>query len=1531
MHKRKIGFTIVELVVIIAIVAILAALLVPTFSSMIDNAKRIGDIQLVKNLNTSLKADYTEHATMYSAMKAVKASGYTEDKIKNISTSDKNFVAWDSMNDRFVLISKETNTYIFPIDPDNESGEIDNLYDYFVIYDDVPETQTYSIYLSKNATVAEANVTVGFDAGENYGVSKLKYDRNDADSARTVIIRTNSGTECTYNGYVALDGTGDTILHYGEAGLQTIICANTSFHEHGAATEVEIKMGHYVQESGSIVAVINASAGEGDVVVDLKSGSIQGTVKNTNENNSVTITSEKNVKTVNFEAKLDGGELTVNLASQPSYANTTDRNVTNDNSNAVSISGVGTEERPIPAYGAVGEENAECVSVAGYSIKVYTNCNAYEYTEITANTGSAQEETTQEETAYVENTYTVINNGDGTKETVKSHEHNWGDPKEWTWEGYTKATAVFECQDKDCNLTETVIVPPQTEENYITHDETKAATCTEPGEITYTATITHHGKEHISVNKENIPIDLNEHNWGEVTYTWAEDNSKCTATRVCKNSADHSETETVIAITNGSERTATFENEAFGTHTIKLYATFTTVFPNVDKYLYRVGNGNAVKLGSLFKVEEGTTVSDNKNVSVTVSQIAGNAALEPYTKNDSNWTQSTLKFSGTGPVTVTIKEGDGASGGGKEYTLNLEVISAINVTAYSELTDANCVLLNNITMSSSSKFSLSGNNTLYGNGFTFDVSNGSYSNKDNSSSYVVLLTNANLNNVSIVGAVYTTFPGQTNSDYNNANVLTYGNCKIENCYISNCASPVRVIEGNLEIINTTLKGGCFANLDWRGGNLTLENVTTINQADDNDTAGNKKIVGLGIVAYFEGSFSGKTLNIIGTLDQYNYISQNDQNGNTINNAYISSLFSTVFGSTYAAYQKTVDNVKWVNTGFISMNSDLINTGIYVNGTQLNSVGSNGIDGYKGMSVTLAGKSGYLYAPQNTMDKNVVPDYVTQGQYDTMPTVSFTYPTEGKKNYLNESDDSYCYYSSTESIIKIGYVNGGNFTFDPAICTVTKYEQNLIDMGIAADGISYSVTMGGIDYTGKMITFSGLGGEYELIYEFTDPYNYDETAQNKHNHSYSYIVKVKTVEATLNVKDTIFTFGTEKIASTITQITVNGETRNFAIPDSLPSGGHTFTYGGKTIYAPVVEMITSDGTTSHSGSWNALFPVFKGAVEITDHTDSGTGSDVVYGASITSKPSGLTVMGKETNYTGGATSAFLYSANASNAQDKTGAVSGVLYYYGPKNLTGSNTRDETSFTVMYKYTDNADREYYYFVRYHCPAQTKGGCFAPGTLITLADGTQKAIENVTASDQILAWDFFKGEYTAKEIALLVDHGTDEYNIVNMTFSDGTILRTIAEHGLFDYDLNKFIYVTADNCKEYIGHRFVKYADDGNYSIVTMTDAYVTTEETNAYSITSVGTSNAFASGLLTVAPPEDFYNWIEMDGTLHYDVEQFANDVETYGLYTYEDFADYVTYEQFVDWNGAYLKIAVEKGYFTFDYILELIETYKQWMQ
>ena len=49
-----------------------------------------------------------------------------------------------------------------------------------------------------------------------------------------------------------------------------------------------------------------------------------------------------------------------------------------------------------------------------------------------------------------------------------------------------------------------------------------------------------------------------------------------------------------------------------------------------------------------------------------------------------------------------------------------------------------------------------------------------------------------------------------------------------------------------------------------------------------------------------------------------------------------------------------------------------------------------------------------------------------------------------------------------------------------------------------------------------------------------------------------------------------------------------------------------------------------------------------------------------------------------------------------------------------------------------------------------------------------------------------------------------------------------------------------------------------------------------------------------------------------------------DIEKYGLYTYEDFKDYLTYEQFNALPFAHLKVSVGKGLITWDGIMAIID-------
>ena len=53
-NTKRSAFTIVELVIVIAVIAILSAVLIPTFGSIIESANKAVDTQLVAQINTVL-------------------------------------------------------------------------------------------------------------------------------------------------------------------------------------------------------------------------------------------------------------------------------------------------------------------------------------------------------------------------------------------------------------------------------------------------------------------------------------------------------------------------------------------------------------------------------------------------------------------------------------------------------------------------------------------------------------------------------------------------------------------------------------------------------------------------------------------------------------------------------------------------------------------------------------------------------------------------------------------------------------------------------------------------------------------------------------------------------------------------------------------------------------------------------------------------------------------------------------------------------------------------------------------------------------------------------------------------------------------------------------------------------------------------------------------------------------------------------------------------------------------------------------
>lgn len=115
----KKGFTIVELVIVIAVIAILAAVLIPTFSSLINKAKLNADTQAVREMNVALAADEKLHGKpqdIDTAMRVLANAGYNSKNWTCLTVGYE--VYWDNIENRCVLYNSTTAQIEFPANYD---------------------------------------------------------------------------------------------------------------------------------------------------------------------------------------------------------------------------------------------------------------------------------------------------------------------------------------------------------------------------------------------------------------------------------------------------------------------------------------------------------------------------------------------------------------------------------------------------------------------------------------------------------------------------------------------------------------------------------------------------------------------------------------------------------------------------------------------------------------------------------------------------------------------------------------------------------------------------------------------------------------------------------------------------------------------------------------------------------------------------------------------------------------------------------------------------------------------------------------------------------------------------------------------------------------------------------------------------------------------------------------------------------------------------------------------------------------------
>lgn len=222
MRKIKNAFTIVELVIVIAVIAILAAILIPTFSNIINSANETKDISLTKNLNSFLALEENlsgKSKNIASALNVCKISGIDTNEIKTKSNCD---LVWNKDTNRFLLIRNQE--VIFG------DGEIkasyQNLWEVAFTQNDISKNN-YGHYFYNQEYLGELKVSSSLYLPDTSKVTKVIYENN---VIKKEVELYTFGCDLTIN------APSDTIHHYGKVNNLFIdsISSENCYHENGS-------------------------------------------------------------------------------------------------------------------------------------------------------------------------------------------------------------------------------------------------------------------------------------------------------------------------------------------------------------------------------------------------------------------------------------------------------------------------------------------------------------------------------------------------------------------------------------------------------------------------------------------------------------------------------------------------------------------------------------------------------------------------------------------------------------------------------------------------------------------------------------------------------------------------------------------------------------------------------------------------------------------------------------------------------------------------------------------------------------------------------------------------------------------------------------------------------------------------------------------------------------------------------------------------------------------------------------------------
>ena len=206
--------------------------------------------------------------------------------------------------------------------------------------------------------------------------------------------------------------------------------------------------------------------------------------------------------------------------------------------------------------------------------------------------------------------------------------------------------------------------------------------------------------------------------------------------------------------------------------------------------------------------------------------------------------------------------------------------------------------------------------------------------------------------------------------------------------------------------------------------------------------------------------------------------------------------------------------------------------------------------------------------------------------------------------------------------------------------------------------------------------------------------------------------------------------------------------------------------------------------------------------------------------------------------------------------------------------------------------------------------KPACFAKGTVITMANGEKKLVENLKSGDEVVTFNHEEGVKSSSKITDFYHYDDKKGNAFVLHFSHDIDVIVVGGHCFFEKEQNKYVKIKKDNAVNYINHQFYN-VDESIWE--TLESVEFLNDKVDTYIVVTEYDLNCSANGMLSV---EDgiyyiFSNIFEYDNNLMFDKVKKEADLAKWGLWSYEN-AKYVNKYAYDVLNLKYLNVALGKG-------------------